>query len=51
MFDNEIFLNDIQNISKDFAVEGMQINKEEIDVLKQFVSGYISLDNIIESFK
>lgn len=51
MLQDEIFFKDIEAITKDFAVEGLQIDEKNINILKDFKEGNLSLDNIVSMFE
>ena len=50
--DNDVKFNfDVENLRKDFAIENMQIQDEDISLLKKFNNQEITLDEMICQIK
>lgn len=51
MFNEEIFNFNIENIQKDLAVEGMEINQNDINMFKMFANDEIAMPELIQMIK
>lgn len=49
--ENEKFEFNIGNMKQDFAMENMTISNEQVDMLKQFENGNISMSQILDDIK
>lgn len=47
MFDKEIFLNDAEQIKKQFSLEGMDITNDDMLLLENYARNNISFENIL----
>ena len=51
MFEEEKFKFDVDNIKKDFAIENIKINEEDIGLLRKFSNNEITMEDIIGDIK
>ena len=51
MFDEEVFKFNMENIKNDLAIEGMEINGNDIDMFKMFANDEISMSDLINKIK
>ena len=51
MFEKEKFEFDVENIRKDFAIENININEEDIGLLKKLSNNEITMDQMIGDIK
>lgn len=51
MFNEEIFNFNIDNIKNDLAIEGMQINEQDVNLFRQFANEEIDMARVIETIK
>ena len=51
MFEEEKFKFDVENIKKDFAIENININEEDIGLLKKISNNEITMDQMIGDIK
>lgn len=49
MFDKEIFLNDAEQIKKQFSLEGMEITNDDMLLLENYARNNISFENILNN--
>ena len=51
MFKEDKFNYDIENMKKDFAIENMSINSDEVNMLKKFSNNEITVNEMVDSIK
>lgn len=51
MFKEDKFNYDIENMKKDFAIENMSINADEVNMLKKFSNNEITVNEMVDSIK
>ncbi len=51
MLNEEVFNFNIENIQNDLAIEGMQINQNDIEMFKMFANEEIAMPELIQMIK
>jgi hypothetical protein len=51
MFKEDKFNYDIENMKKDFAIENMSIDADEVNMLKKFSNNEITVNEMVDSIK
>ena len=51
MFNEQKFMFDIENIKNDLAIEGMEINEQDVNLFRQFANEEIDMTMVIDTIK